>query len=122
MKLEELGVKSDDRGDLVEAYHLPNDGVVFYLNIKPLETRGNHYHMRKTEHFLVIAGEATISAKDRMKGNVMNVVVTGNAPMKVTITPNSTHNIKAGKGGCICLVWCDEILNEQDSDTYPEEI
>lgn len=122
MNLEPLDVKSDWRGMLVEAFKLPNDGQVFYVNAMPGATRGNHYHLRKTEHFLVIFGSAEMEVKDRDTGNLMNVEVSGERPMLISIYANHTHNITAGDGGCIFLVWCDEQYNEEDTDTFPEEI
>lgn len=122
MELEKLEVKSDYRGSLVEAYKLPNDGQVFYVIAKPHESRGNHYHLRKTEHFLVIWGSAEISVKDRTTNDVMNVEVTGQKPMLVTVTPNNTHRIVASDEGAIFLVWANEQFDETDPDTYPEEI
>lgn len=122
MELEKLEVKSDYRGSLVEAYKLPNDGQVFYVIAKPYESRGNHYHLRKTEHFLVIWGSAEISVKDRITNDVMNVEVTGQKPLLVTITPNNTHRIVASDEGAILLVWASEQFDEADPDTYPEEI
>jgi UDP-2-acetamido-2,6-beta-L-arabino-hexul-4-ose reductase len=122
VNLEPLETKSDRRGTLVEAFKLPNDGQIFYVIAKPSETRGNHFHLRKTEHFLVLWGSAQIQAKDRETGTVMKVELGGQNPMTATIAPNTTHNITSSEEGCIFLVWCDEQYNEADSDTYPEEI
>lgn len=122
MNLEALVTKSDDRGTLVEAYKLPNDGQVFYVVAKPGETRGNHYHLRKTEHFLVIYGSGEIVSKDRETGNVMKVEVNGNNPIRATIPPNHTHYITASDEGCMFMVWCDEQFNEDDPDTVMEEL
>lgn len=122
MKLEHLESKVDRRGTLVEAFKLPADGQVFYVIAEPGETRGNHYHLRKTEHFLVIYGSAEIQARDRSTDNVMKLVASGGDPIVATILPNTTHNITATHDGCIFMVWCDEIFNDEDADTYPEEI
>lgn len=122
MDLKQLETKSDSRGTLVEAYKLPNDGQLFYVIAKPNQMRGNHYHERKTEHFLVIYGSAEIVVKNRETNDVMKVEVSGSKPMKVTVSPNHTHNITATSEGCIFLVWCDEQFNEEDPDTFPEEI
>jgi UDP-2-acetamido-2,6-beta-L-arabino-hexul-4-ose reductase len=121
MKLESLDIKMDRRGSLVEAYKLPNDGQVFYVIAEPGETRGNHYHKRKIEHFLVIHGSAVIQVRNRITNDVMNVEVSGGKPMRVSIYPNHTHNISS-KEGCIFLVWCDEQFDESDPDTFAEEI
>lgn len=122
MNLDPLEVKTDRRGSLVEAFKLPSDGQVFYVIAEPGEVRGNHYHMRKTEHFLVVYGSAVMQIKDRTSGNVMNVEVSGQKPMTISVYPNHTHNIVAKDGGAIFMVWCDEQYNESDNDTYPEEI
>lgn len=122
MNLEKLETKSDYRGTLVESFKLPNDGQIFYIVTKPNEMRGNHYHLRKTEHFLVIWGSAEIQSKDRETCDVMKVKVSGQKPLLVTIAPNNTHSLVASDEGCICLVWCDEQFNEEDPDTYSEEI
>lgn len=122
MQLEQLEAKSDYRGTLVEAFKLPSDGQVFYVVAKPNETRGNHYHTHKIEHFLVIWGSAEIQAKDRETGTVMKLEVGGQNPIRVTISPNNTHNITASDEGCIFLVWCDKQFDPEDTDTFKEEI
>ena len=107
MKLEELEVKSDRRGDLVEAFKLPSDGQIFYVNAAAGETRGNHYHLRKTEHFLVVNGEAKMQVRDRNTNRVMEIQVSGSSPMVVTVVPDHTHNIMSHTG-CMFVVWCDD--------------
>lgn len=122
MNLELLQVKSDNRGSLVEAFKLPNDGQLFYVVIEPGESRGNHYHTHKIEHFLVIWGSAVISVKDRESGNVMKAEVAGQKPMVAKMAVNHTHNIVANSEGCILLVWSEELFDEEDPDTFAEEI
>lgn len=122
MNLEQLDKKEDYRGLLVEAYKLPKDGQVFYVIVNPEEMRGGHYHLRKTESFLVIYGSAEIAVKNRETGDVMRVNVSGNKPMRVTISPNHTHQLTATKEGCIFIVWANEVYNEEDADTYMEEL
>lgn len=122
MHLKPLDVQTDRRGSLVEAFKLPSDGQIFYVVAEPNETRGNHYHLRKTEHFLVVYGSAKMQVRDRATENVMNVEVTGQKPMVISVHPNNTHNIIANDGGAIFIVWCDEQFDENDPDTFPEEI
>lgn len=122
MQLEQLEAKSDHRGTLVEAFKLPDDGQVFYVIAKPNETRGNHYHLRKTETFVVIYGSAEIQVKDRDTGTVMKAELGGQNPMSVTVTPNNTHCITANDEGCVFLVWCSEQFDGEDPDTFPEEL
>jgi UDP-2-acetamido-2,6-beta-L-arabino-hexul-4-ose reductase len=122
MQLEMLEPKDDRRGRLVEAFKFPNDGQVFCVIAEPDETRGNHYHKRKTETFLVIEGTATMRVRDRLTGNLMKVEVSGDKPLSIKVTPNNTHSITAGEHGAVFLVWVDEVFNEDDPDTIPEEV
>jgi UDP-2-acetamido-2,6-beta-L-arabino-hexul-4-ose reductase len=122
MDLRTLEMKHDRRGTLVEAYKFPHDGQLFYVIATPNETRGNHYHLRKIERFLVIYGSATILAKNRDTNDMMRVEVSGLKPLLVEIHPNHTHSITATKEGAIFLVWVNEQYNKDDPDTYPEEI
>lgn len=122
MDLNALDIKSDERGLLVEAFHLPHDGQIFYLVIKPDETRGNHYHERKTEHFLVVNGSAEFMVKDRKTNNIMKVETNYSKPMVVTVAPNNTHSITATEEGAVIIVWVDEIFNKDDPDTIGEEV
>lgn len=122
MELKTLEIKKDVRGSLVEAFKLPSDGQVFYVIANPGETRGLHYHERKTETFLVIYGSAEISVKDRATGDIMHVELSGSKPISVKIVPNHTHSVEAGDEGCIFLVWSDTYYDEKDPDTFGEEI
>lgn len=122
MHLEPLEVKNDRRGSLVEAFKTPDSGQVFYSLTLPGETRGNHYHNRKTEKFLVAWGSALITVKNRDTGDTLKAEVSGNKPMVVTIVPNHTHSITATDEGCLLIVLVNEVFDEEDPDTHPEEI
>lgn len=122
MQLEQLEVKKDTRGSLVEAFKFPHDGQAMYIIANPHESRGNHYHLRKTEVFLVIYGSAEITVKDRKTNNVMKVEVNGTQPMSVKIIPNHTHVITATDEGAIILAWVDEQFDPENPDTYQEEV
>lgn len=122
MNLESLIVQSDRRGDFIEAFKLPTDGQVSYILIAPNEVRGNHYHKYKTECFVVVGGSATITVKDRDRGNIMSVRLSHQDPMAVTVVPNHTHNIIADNAGSLVLVWCDKQYDSDDPDTFMEEV
>lgn len=122
MNLTKLTPHSDQRGQFVEAFQLPHDGQIAYLRCYANESRGNHYHLRKTEHFLVVAGVMEFAVKDRGSGVVMKAVISADKPLVVTVTPNHTHMLTAIDGDAVCMIWCDEQYNEADNDTYPEEL
>lgn len=122
MDLQKLTKSSDRRGTLVEAYDMPSDGTVFYVVCNSNESRGGHYHLKKTESFIVIYGSAVMSVKNRETGDVMKVEVSGYKPMRITVVPNHTHLLTASNEGAIFLVWSDTKYDKDNPDTYPEEI
>ncbi len=116
--------KCDDRGDLLELFKIPNQGQVFLVNILPNKTRGNHYHTRKIEHFVVVAGTATVNLRNiEQEGFAARAeLLDGQFPRTIEINPKTVHNIVAGHDGCLLLVWCNEHFDEKDPDTYFEEV
>lgn len=121
MKIEELEAIVDNRGTLVEAFK-HEGGQIHYIVINPNMTRGNHYHLRKNEEFIVVAGRATISVRNRDNGDVIHCEANASRPLKVSIFPNHTHRITADSDGAVVVSWNNEIFNPDDPDTYPEEI
>ncbi len=120
MQLESLEKKSDSRGFLVEAFS--ELGSIVYMHSYPDELRGNHYHLRKVEKFICVAGDCTITSKDRDTGSIMKVETCAEQPLQISVYPNNTHNIVAGVDGCVILTWVSEAFNPDDPDTYQEEI
>ena len=120
MKSKRLEIYQDHRGSLYEAFEL-DEGQVFIITIKPGKIRGNHYHLRKTEQFLVVFGDAEIACRDRETGEVTRYQVEAQDPQTITVTPGNTHNISS-KDGCMLVCWVSEKLDEADPDTYAEEV
>ena len=120
---EKLKVKKDERGELFELFHLPNDGQVYCVFSEPGAIRANHYHKRKEEKFCVIYGEAKIRLRERTTNKIKEFLVSGGAPEIIAISPNSVHNIEnTGKNRMILIAWTSETFNPADPDTYKEEV
>lgn len=115
-----LETKQDTRGVLYEAFSV-EAGQVFVVIINPGFTRGNHYHKRKTEKFIVVSGSATISLRNRKNNACKSYRVTAGRPKLVTVYPWTVHNVMS-KLGCVLLCWASEKLNDNDTDTYSEEV
>lgn len=122
MHSKQLDVIQDERGLLYEAFRLGSDGQVFIITIKPGHTRGNHYHTRKIEKFLVIFGSAEMAIRDRKTNETKWFILRAEEPVTVTVTPNNTHSISASEEGCMLVCWVSEQFDEEDNDTYPEEV
>lgn len=114
--------KSDSRGSFLEVFKYPGEGQISVINIMPGQTRGNHYHARKREDFVVINGMATINIRNRGDKEVKSHSVNGQFPTKVRTLPNQVHNIVAGPTGCVALLWCSEHYSDKDPDTFSEVV
>jgi len=121
--IEQLEIKEDSRGKLVEVFKAPKFGQIFYSTSKPGMLRGNHYHTRKIEVFCVVDGTATIRLRNRKTNKIREFHVSGDDPQTVSMPINWTHNIQnTGKTELKLLVWANEVFDPQDPDTYPDEV
>lgn len=124
IKIENLELKSDERGSLAELFKFPGLGQVFYSTTKPGYTRGNHYHIKhKVERFCVVKGSAKISLRNRETGEKAEFDVSGENPTVIDMPLNWTHNIKnTGDGEMGLVVWVNEVFDPANPDTFAEEV
>lgn len=118
-----LSKKEDARGWLVEnESSIVRDSMrhFFVSYSKPGIIRGQHYHKRKTEWFLIIKGEATVYFKDVKTKESKSIEVNGNKPEIIEINPMIAHAIKNTGRDNLCLVAIvSEPLDQRDPDTFP---
>jgi UDP-2-acetamido-2,6-beta-L-arabino-hexul-4-ose reductase len=116
-----LEPRSDNRGHLVETLKAQSGGQCFVSWTHPGITRGNHYHRRKFERFLVLEGEATIQIRRLLTDEVVTFTVSGKTPAPVDMPTLHTHNItNVGKSELITAFWTNEIFDPDKPDTYAE--
>lgn len=118
-----LTLHTDNRGALFEAVKSENGGQIFLSTTRPGVTRGNHFHTRKIERFLVASGEAEIRLRRLFSDQVNVFRVTGARPCYVDMPTFHTHSItNVGTLDLVTLFWANEIFDPKDSDTYPESV
>ena len=118
-----LNLRSDDRGSLFEAVKALGSGQTFMSSTHPGITRGNHYHLRKLERFLVVAGDAEIRLRRLFSDDVKIFRVSGGCPSYIDMPTFYTHSItNVGEGDTITLFWANEIFDSDDPDTYAEAV
>lgn len=123
MKNKKLEIKTDERGNFVEVFKILGFGQVSYSTTKPGIIRGNHYHTRKKEIFCVIEGEAKIRQRNREINEIEEKIVSGASPELVEMKLNWTHNIQnIGDNEMKLLIWISEVFNQNDPDTFYEEV
>ena len=108
----------DDRGWLSELIKGNIKGQIFFSSTKPGVTRGNHWHNRKLEKFIVLKGEAKISFRDINCDNEESIQVSGDTLSIIDIPPGKTHNItNVGNSELLTLFWTNEIYDSKKPDT-----
>ena len=118
-----LTLHSDARGSLFEVVKSGGGGQVFMSTTHPGITRGNHFHTRKIERFLVASGEAEICLRKLFSHEVIRFQVSGDAPCYVDMPTFHTHHItNTGQAELVTLFWANEIFDPADPDTFPEQV
>jgi len=114
---------TDDRGSFVEIMRANTSGQFSYSTTKPGITRGNHFHTRKAERFAVISGKARIQMRRIGTGSITEYELDGERPSFVDMPIWFTHNItNIGNDELITLFWINEPYDQDDPDTYYEEV
>jgi UDP-2-acetamido-2,6-beta-L-arabino-hexul-4-ose reductase len=113
----------DERGSFVEIIKLNSGGQVSFSTTKPGITRGNHFHTRKTERFVVIKGKALIQLRKTGTEKVLNFQLDGIEPAYVDMPVWYTHNItNVGRDDLYTIFWINEFFDPNDPDTYFEKV
>jgi len=114
---------ADNRGSFSEMIKFHCGGQVSFSTTKPGITRGNHFHTRKAERFIVIKGKAKIEIR-RIGTNEKQVFyLKGSEPSFVDMPIWHTHNItNIGSEELLTLFWINEFYNPNNPDTFFEEV
>jgi len=116
-----LKLHEDNRGALFEAVKGHAGGQTFLSTTKSGITRGNHFHLKKMERFLVIRGEAKIRIRRLFDDTTHEFQVNGRTPGFIDIPTLHTHNItNTGDSELMTLFWSNEIFDPQNPDTFAE--
>lgn len=118
-----LAQRSDARGTLFEAVKSLHGGQCFISTTHPGVTRGNHYHSRKIERFLVLQGDALIRLRRLLAPQVHEFRVSGATPCYIDMPTFHTHDItNLGAGELVTLFWSHELYDTGQPDTYAGKI
>ena len=118
-----LKKSNDHRGIFTELIRSEIGGQYSFSTTLPGKTRGNHFHTRKIERFMVLDGEAKISLRKIGSDKVFSFTLNGNKPSYIDMPVWFTHNItNIGDAPLITSFWINEPYNEDDADTYFENV
>jgi UDP-2-acetamido-2,6-beta-L-arabino-hexul-4-ose reductase len=114
----------DERGTLFECLRAHGGPAqVFCSTTRPGHTRGEHFHLRKIERFLVLHGTAEIALRRLFDDEIVRFEVSGAEPAIVDMPTMWAHSItNTGAGELTTLFWADELLDPDRPDTYREAV
>lgn len=119
-----LTPRTDQRGSLVEVVRSHGgEGQTFASTTLPGVTRGEHFHLRKVERFVVIGGRARIALRRVFNSEVVAFDVDGDEPVAIDMPIGWAHNItNIGQSELTTLFWTNELFDPASPDTWPEPV
>ncbi len=117
-------VHADDRGVLFEAVRAEGGETQAFCSVTlPGKSRGNHFHLFKTERFMVLQGQASIRLRRMFTSEVVEFQVDGSEPVFIDMPTMWTHSItNTGDRELLTLFYADDQYNPEDPDTYWIEV
>jgi len=118
----------DERGSVYELLRLAEiggraNGQMFVTTAHPGQSKGHHYHTRKTEWFCVVGGVGEMVLEDMGTGERDTIRIGADAPVVVKIAPGLAHALRnTGTTSLVSLVYVDEVYNPLDADTHPHRL
>ena len=114
---------NDDRGSFSEIIRSGTSSQFSYSITNSGKTRGNHFHTRKIERFVVLSGIAEIKIRKIGSDITDSFILNGDNPSFIDMPVWHTHNIKnIGNEPLITLFWINEFYDETDPDTFFEKV
>lgn len=116
--------RTDHRGSLTEIIRSHGgQGQTFISSTHPGKTRGEHFHMRKIERFIVLEGQAEIRLRRLFHDSVVSFNVSGDRPGAVDMPTMWAHSItNTGNSELTTLFWVNSLFDPGSPDTYPEPV
>jgi UDP-2-acetamido-2,6-beta-L-arabino-hexul-4-ose reductase len=113
---------ADERGLLFETGRTHGGtGQSYFSSTAPGKTRGEHYHLRKVERFVVVRGEAEIELRRLFHDDVVIFRLSGRRPALVDMPTMWAHNIRnVGETELLTLFWSNQLLDRDNPDQFPE--
>jgi len=117
-----LTVHSDGRGTFFEIMRSGGGQSQSSFSVtNPGFRRGDHFHRRKIERFVVLSGQATMTLRKYGTEERVFIDVTGDTPVAVDMPTMWTHAItNTGNKPLYTAFWINELYDPTHPDTIPE--
>ncbi len=118
-----LILNTDNRGSFVELYKDIPNGIVSLNTINPGFRKGNHFHHRKFEIFTCIDNEVVVKLKHIITQETLIYKLNEDNYQNLLIPPGYSHTIINETNQISkVIIYCNEIYNKDNSDTYFYEV
>jgi UDP-2-acetamido-2,6-beta-L-arabino-hexul-4-ose reductase len=120
----QLEPRNDDRGSFVELVRSAGGTAqTSFSTTRSGVTRGQHFHRRKIERFVVVSGRARISLRRLFHSDVITFDVDGDNPVAIDMPTLWAHNIEnVGSDTLYTAFWTDDVFDPARPDTIPENV
>ena len=113
----------DQRGNFTEIAKFNSGGQVCFSTTVPGKTRGNHFHTRKAERFIIIKGKAIVQLRRIGTSNVLNFEFSSDQLAFIDIPIWFTHNItNIGDEDLYTIFRVNEFFDSSDPDIYFQDV
>ena len=120
-----LQVHSDVRGDLFEVLRfksqsIPPSGQIYVYTIEPSHTRGMHFHTRKHEWIVCVAGTCHLTIIPTDEPKDISFSLHSATPQLVYVAPHTVHSLfNPTTQVCTVLAYTSSEFDPSDPDTFP---
>jgi UDP-2-acetamido-2,6-beta-L-arabino-hexul-4-ose reductase len=122
VEVRELSLIADERGWLAEILNSEAPitiGQIHFSVSKIGAVRGNHYHSHKTEWLFITSGTGKAFFEDNATKEKRELTASGNHPVLIKISPNTTHAIvNSGNEPMHLIAIQSEKYTSESPDTY----
>jgi len=114
--------RADARGSFFEIVRVHGGaGQSSFSTTVPGITRGDHFHRRKIERFIVISGTGVIELRRLFSDHVIQIPVDAMEPVAVDMPTMWSHRItNTGAEALYTCFWTNDIFDPTRPDTIPE--
>ena len=118
-----LKLHKDDRGSLWEVIKTEKKANIIISTTKKGVERGNHFHTKKIERFVILRGKALIKFRNIFENKIHKLIVDSNILKSIDIPSYCTHSLtNVNKDDLLTMFYSNEIFNPLKPDTYYERV
>jgi dTDP-4-dehydrorhamnose 3,5-epimerase-like enzyme len=100
--------------------HLPQfTGEIYIISANPGETKGEHYHLKANEWFLLIKGKCRLKLCDTIDNEYFEIILEDSLPRTIFIPAKIAHSFENKSGEDFMLIaYTDRLYDPSDTIAF----